>query len=302
MCARLIVGATLLATAQPAAADCVHGVRVSGEAPVADRLRGALGPALLPRPSCRAAEAQVAAVEGGVTVTLVTTAGTRAARTFATDDAAAAWIATWLRHDLVLDLFAPPPPAPGPPPAAPPAFTVALFGDISLSPDGEVWVGANVAACATLGFLCLGGLARFGQDIANVETAPEIDTRRSATDVLGLAEVPLEWGPVIVRPGVTAGFGFVESTFDEEEDRYFDPSHPGIERRGLRVGAHALISFPVSESVAVVGGLLVDVLPNAHTADACYARDPADGPCVRFIHGEPLYFGRVGIGVRAGAP
>lgn len=297
--AMLTAGTLLLALSRPAAADCVHGVRVVGDAGLAARLRATLGADQLPRPACRAAEAQATAVGGAIRVTLWTTSGTYAARTFTTDAAAAAWIATWLRHDLVLDLVGPPPRRPTP---EPPAFTVALFGALSLSPDGEAWVGANVAACATLGFLCLGGLARFDQDIANVETAPEVDTRRSSIDVLGLAEVPVRWGPVVVRPGLTGGVGFVESTFDEEEDRYFDPSHPGIERRGLRLGAHALVSFPVSESVAVVGGLLFDLLPNAHTADSCYARDPADGPCVRFIHGEPLYFGRVAVGVRAGAP
>jgi hypothetical protein len=168
------------------------------------------------------------------------------------------------------------------------ALGVSVSAETSLANDGSIWFGAGITACVRLGPACTGIFARAGSDSRLSGSSKQLETSRTAFDLLVAADLPLRWGDVEITPGAGFGLGWMRTS----------RSGPGgaveVDSGGLRANAHITFDIPLTRTLFLDLGASVDVLPLAHTATY---RDEG-----LTLAGEPRGFVRATIGLRYSAP
>ena len=133
-----------------------------------------------------------------------------------------------------------------------PRSAIAIGAESSGDSDGLLWVGGRVAACATVGPFCIGGLGRLS-DSRPRALSPAYHTVGTAWDVLGQVSLPGRLGRVHVAPALYAGWASVRL----RELRGGPIPLPGMpddtaeyELRGLRAGGEVSASHPLGKGVS----------------------------------------------------
>jgi hypothetical protein len=257
---------------------------------------------------CPAVRARVTRQGDALTVVLRDPDGRSAGRRLADARIAAAWIESWMSPDLGAPLLAP---RPAPPLAAPAAAAVPVpavdvvrpadraesdprltlgVGSRSLyAGDGSSWRSIDVAACARLGFACVGLTGSVADNTGFSANDGLTEAKRRAIDLLAIARVPIRVGRATVSPGVGLGVGWLRTERDESAEQQFvddpncmtDPATgmecPPIPQApyyigdlhhaatfGVRGQLSVALSVPIGGPFALEVGAGLDLAPFAH--------------------------------------
>ncbi len=251
-----------------------------------------------PVAGCPAVIATVSEVEGGLLVVFHDGAGRTAERRASSPEGAAALIEGWAAADVATSLLAPralPPPTSRPPPPPPPAPTPAPWltldtsVELGVAFDGSAWPGASVAACVDVGPFCAGGLARGFFDTSLTGASSDKETGRAGADVYVVVDSRFDAGPLRLRPGALAGFGFLDSRNSPILNQA-PSNNVEIVDGGLRVGARITAVLPVGDlGLAFSAGVVL--APLAHTTSFVEENET--------VAGEPLGMVQLGLGLEA---
>lgn len=296
------------ALARPALAGitCAPAARVEGTGAqwtdvVADLERRGIVTSSIPE-GCSVIHAQLRQVAEGLVVRVVDGDGRTAERTTHTPAAAATFIESWTRGDVVAPLLvARADPAiahrvPTPDQGTRPtndrlisALSLSTAAESSVATDGSIWFGVNAGVCMPIGPVCAGALARVASDSRWSGDSEDQRSSRLAADVLLGAAVPMRHGRLTLLPGLALGLGWMRITAlrSSSGTRTAD-----VDTGGVRASASFRMSFRLLNEVSLDLGLAADLAPLAHTA-------PYDAEAT-FLSGEPLAYFRLGLGVRIG--
>lgn len=226
----------LLANTPAAAAEvCPPTVALSGPGEVVRSLTAALvargvrvEPGELPPGECERLAVTLSPSAEGVKVGIVDPWGRSTERTVKELLTSASLIESWARLDLLdgvsTSSIAPERAAAAPParvPVAPaesaapaearsalettnapevtPNLSLRVLAEGGVSRDRQKWMGGSVAACAHLGFLCLGLAGRYARG----------EQGQNAAEALLILEAPITLGLVTFTPGLGAGAGWL---------------------------------------------------------------------------------------------
>lgn len=330
------------ADAEPGA--CVPAALVDGDPRAVTPLREqliVLGVASEPSPRCPVVRVTVTRRDDGVRVALREPSGRSAARTVSDARIAATWIDSWLRPDLGAPLLAfrsaparyPAAPAPvsvsEPAPPTPPAehgWSLGALIERASASDDSTWRAARVDLCKTVDGVCVGGLARVGEDQRVIDGVEE---SRYAADLLAAVSVPVELGRATVAPRAGVGAGLIHTrriqscSPDGDPDLcVLDPDGDVGSESAVRATIAARLETGVDLSVPLGEHLFLDLAasmdltlglgggdpPPTSNPPAPECADPDGGPtdecnsspAVDAFYGDPQRFWRVGIGLRLG--
>ncbi len=298
------------ALARPALAGtaCTPAARVEGTGAqwsdvVADLERRGIATSYVAE-GCSVIHAQLRQVAKGLVVRVVDGDGRTAERTTHTPAAAATFIESWTRGDVVAPLLVA---------RADPAITLRVTtpdkttkptidrltavlslsaaAETSVATDGSIWFGMSAGVCIPIGPVCAGALARVASDSGWSGDSEDQSSSRLAADVLLGAAVPVRHGRLTLLPGLALGLGWMRITAVHSIG---DTRNADVDTGGVRASASFRMSFRLLDEVALDLGLTADLAPLAHTA-------PYDAAAT-FLSGEPFAYFRLGLGVRIGLP
>lgn len=264
---------------------------------IADLERRGIATSSIPE-GCTAVHAELRQVAEGLVVRVVDGDGRTAERTTHTPAAAATFIESWTRGDVVAPLLV----ARADPAGAQRfatsnsakspsndrlamALSLSTAAETSVATDGSIWFGVNVGVCVPIGPVCAGALARVASDSGWSGDSEDQRSSRLAADVLLGAAFPTRRGRLTLLPGFGLGLGWMRITAQHSMSGTGD-----VDTGGVRASASLRMSFRVLDDVALDLGLAADLAPLAHTA-------PYD---TTLLSGEPLAYFRLGLGVRIG--
>lgn len=297
----LLAGALVVLATPSASAEtsCRATALLEGDATLVDALDAALhrrGIATTATATattgCRAARARITRQGGSIIVSVVDPDGRRSERRLADLDAAASLIESWARPDLNAALLVGEEPAalasePARVDAAPivrsrartrDPLTLVAAGEASMDTDGGAWLGARATGCARVGRVCAGIT---GRTLAR-------DAHRSY-DLLASIDLPLAVGRrLVLVTGGGAGPGWFATSATGAEGSTASTT------AGVRLDAHASISFAVAPHVALHAGVSLGASP---WAPGSTTNDEA-----MTSTGEPSILFRGDVGLRIGAP
>ena len=296
------------AVARPALAGtaCTPAARVEGTGAqwsdvVADLERRGIATSSVPD-GCSVVHAQVRRVAEGLVVRVVDSDGRTAERTTHTPAAAATFIESWTRGDVVAPLLvarADPPivhRVPAPDKNTRPtndrltaALSLSTAAETSVATDGSIWFGVNAGVCMPIGPVCAGALARVASDSGWSGDSEDQRSSRVAADILLGAAVPIRYGRLTLLPGIALGLGWMRITALHS---LTGTETADVDTGGLRSSASLRMSFRLLDQVALDLGLAADLAPLAHT-------EPYNAEAT-FLSGEPFAYFRFGLGVRIG--
>ena len=297
------------ALARPALAGpgCMPAARVEGSGAqwsdvVADLERRGIATSSIPQ-GCSVIRAQLREVAEGLVVRVVDGDGRTAERAAHTPAAAATFIESWSRADVVAPLLvARADPAVAqrkltPDKTARPnserwatALSLSTAAETSVATDGSIWFGVNAGVCVPIGAVCAGALARVASDSRWTGDSEDQRSSRLAADVLLGAAFPTRRGRLTILPGLGLGLGWMRITALHS----ISGNQPvDVDTGGVRASASLRMSFRLLDQVALDFGLAADLAPLAHTA-------PYEAEAT-FLSGEPLAYFRLGLGVRIGS-
>ncbi len=294
--------------ARPALAGtaCTPAARVEGSSAelsdvVADLGRRGIATSSIPV-GCSAIHAELRQVAEGLVVRVADEDGRTAERTTHTPAAAATFIESWTRGDVVAPLLVA---------RADPAIThrvptpdkttnstndrlaaglsLSTAAETSVATDGSIWLGVNAGVCVPIGPVCAGALARVASDSGWSGDSEDLRSGRLAADVLLGAAVPVRHGRLTLLPGLALGLGWMRIS---ALHAIGDTRTADVDTGGVRASASFRMSFRILDDVALDLGLAADLAPLAHTA-------PYNAEAT-FLSGEPLAYFRLGLGVRIG--
>ena len=295
------------ALARPAVAGtgCTPAARVEGSGAewsdvVADLGRRGIATSSVPE-GCSAIHAELRPAAEGLVVRVVDGDGRTAERTAHTPAAAATFIESWTRGDVVAPLLVaradpaiahrmPTPDkttrATGDRLAA--TLSLSTAAETSVATDGSIWFGVNAGVCVPIGPACAGALARVASDSGWSGDSEDQRSSRLAADVLLGAALPTRRGRLTILPGLGLGLGWMRITAVHSSGN----GTIDVDTGGVRASASVRMSYRLLDEVALDVGLAADLAPLAHTAlyDAG----------VTFLPGEPLAYFRLALGVRIG--
>ncbi len=159
--------------------------------------------------------------------------------------------------------------------------------ETSLGSDGSSWWGLSAAMCVRIGPMCAGAHARLASDARFSGSSEQLETGRTALDLLLVVDLPMRWGDFQVTVGGGVGVGWMRSSF-VGATRAVD-----IDAGGLRADGYMRVELPITPVIAAELGAAIDISPLAHVGT--YTEDGGT------IAGEPRGFARVSIGLRYGA-
>jgi hypothetical protein len=253
---------------------------------------------------CSVVRAELRQVGEGLVVRVVDADGRTTERTTHTPAAAATFIESWTRGDVVAPLLvARADPAiahrvPTPDKTTTPnnsrlatALSLSTAAETSVATDGSIWFGVNAGVCVPIGPVCAGALARVASDSGWAGDSEDQRSSRLAADVLLGAAFPTRRGRLTVLPGLGLGLGWMRIA----SLRSTSGTGPvNVDTGGVRASASLRMSFRLLDEVALDLGLAADLAPLAHTA--------LYDTRTTFLSGEPLAYFRLGLGVRIGLP
>lgn len=213
---------------------------------------------------------------------------------------AATLIESWARRDLsaplLTALLAPPrdlPPAPPPPSGPAPRYLVGALFETAVSSQPNAWFGASAHACARLGRVCFGALARGAAELAQTRSGQTV--RRSGADVLATLSAPLALSPRWrLLPSAGLGAGFTATTVVSPSIN--DQAGNG----GLRAALQLLLGVRLLRDLSLDLGLSASAafLQQNHVhVPVLFSSD--DG---RRVDGEPWGYLRGALGLSYGRP
>jgi hypothetical protein len=258
--------------------------------------------------ACGVVAATVAVAGAGprVRVTIVDPDGRTAARVADDVEAAATFIESWARPDVsdpLLRLRAGPPgrpPATGRAvdrprrePAMPHPIAVSVAGEFGVSSDGAQWAAVRADVCASLGAMCLGGLARYAVDLERRGDSVRFDTARSGLDLFLTADAPIRRGALAFSPGAGVGLTSIHASRD-------DPERDQDDVAAFALRAHLASSFRLAREWSVAIDLAAEYAPLADTVLGDEPGDMREGDPL--LAGAPIWYGWVGVGVSYGGP
>lgn len=304
-----MAGLACVGTQGVAHGSCLPAARVDGAGPLVAEVRALLslrGVEPEGGPSCPVAAAQVTPTDGGVRVTVTDPSGRTETREVSDSVTATTVIESWARADIEAPLLEarapevtePPseplaPPVLGAPPAerAPLPYSVGVALATSLGGDSSAWIEPELSGCFLWGPVCMGALLRGRFDLRMTGSSAELDTDRMGVDVLILAELPIDLGPVVLGPALGVGAGWLRLGYTGEEAQ---GQAVEVDAGGVRLEARIGLRIPIADDFALDVALRGDVSPLAHPA-------PFDEEGLR-LAGEPLWSLSAGIGLRYGGP
>jgi hypothetical protein len=228
----------------------------------------------------------------------------------ATPETVASLIESWVRTDLTAPAFAPIPrierstaraePDPGvalvrpTPEGAEPSLSLdaALLG--AVASDGNFWAGASVGALFRAGGFYVGPSARILTERTG-ENSAEPEPKRIDAELLANAELPVQAGELIVRPGFGLGLAWHHTRWETGEgpNDPADQTPPGMESHasddtlGPRADLHVTVSAPLRAGFLIDFSAAVDLAPLANIGDAPAGKPP-----------EPWTWIALGLGLR----
>ena len=334
------------AAAQPAArerlARCSPAARVSGDAELAHQLRlelAVLGVRTqdIP-PSCPAARVTVSAAGERVSVALLDASGRRARQLVTTTQVAATWIESWVHPEIGAPLLAARVAVPvqstveSVDSAAPATATVlrgfvlAAAAERLYASDTSDWRAVSLSACARLGQLCPGLVARLADNRDFVSDGQWAEIDRLGFDLLAGVSAPFEVGSMQLTPSFALGLGLLRSASDSCGDVGPDGQCTATHGVSYSVGPRAELgvagAFRIASRLSLVVSGSVALAPMARGApmppesppddgsppDTPDPVDPGDGdqpensPPDPGLPGEPDRFTRIGVGLALELP
>ncbi|MBL9020156.1 MAG: hypothetical protein JNL83_38580 [Myxococcales bacterium] len=233
MRAPLVVGLLLLGPATVRAEPCAPRAVLTGDAAAIERVGAALvklGVVLAPGTrACPAAAATVElAGEGGIAVAVRGSGQRSEGRVVSDAGVAATWIDAWVRDDLDVATWAPPPieagfvaPPAGPAPGASPPRDTPVAGMPSpalldrvgfsaayvqaWSDDDTTWSGGALAGCMRVGAACIGGRVRAMWQPDRAANLSAVG--RSEVAALATASLRIPAGNTVFSPELGLGVG-----------------------------------------------------------------------------------------------
>lgn len=292
-----------------------------------------------PEPGCPKVVVMAARAAGSaIEVKATSPAGQQETRTVTDPATAATWVETWVRRDLVDGLLAGeiipdatprvrPAPlrivaparsagadrlpevrvagavardggrsadasarAPTPVADEAPPIGFGVEPGLSVASDGSLWADLTLRGCGRVGPLCIGGDVRGLFDMEVTGSQRDLETTRGGLDVLVSATWSFPLGPVFLRPVAAVGGGWFRRAMVEDDI----DADVQIDEPGVRVAAGVELGVPFTEDAQVVFALSTRFSPLAES---------------RTVHeqglelaGEPSVMGRLGVGLRMGAP
>ena len=156
--------------------------------------------------------------------------------------------------------------------------------ETSFADDRTSWAGAMVGVCIQVGRVCVSARGRGAVVVAGPRMWDKAE-RRTADVLLG-GDVPFALGPATFTFGIGAGMGSVHTGTQTTK------STKGSETFGLRAEAHVGWTLGLGHRISLDLSMAIDV---AQVTDVEGSLRPA-------ATDEPRLFGRVGAGLRFGAP
>ncbi len=294
------------------AKECLPTAVVRGEEELVESLGhelNLLGVSSRARASCPTATATVERGAGGVMVSLREPDGRRAARTLSDVRIAATWIDSWLHDDLGAPLLArrllPQAPVTIARPAASSSASTAAtpkpasrflasaaYETIDVGQNSASWKGLRAGLCTHVGAACLGArvaAARNSEDTFFESDAALFSGR--SVDVLAHVDVPLRVGQATVRPGVSVGAAWLQTTRtnnpdcifvqpDEElcEDSFFEGEPKNQSTWAPKAEVELGVSLPIAKSVGLSLGGSLGVRPFGASERHIEENFPGDEP------------------------
>jgi hypothetical protein len=254
---------TFLAATPSARAQCRPTAVPQGDPQLVSLLRERLtanGIETQPSPSCPAVRVIVA--QRGQQVHLrVTDAYERLGEREVQDVAtAAAIIESWTLQEIEAgSLPADAPPVVSPPEPASPApwFEVGAAFRTAMTEQSSTWMGATVAACARLGWSCVGVTVGYAKDIEATGTSSTGGHELSQLDARATAEVPRAVARFVVTPGLSLGYG-LQWIATQHLDAHLQPVTMTESVHALRGGLQLRIAHAVARSVSIFTELAAD--------------------------------------------
>lgn len=136
------------------------------------------------------------------------------------------------------------------------SLTLRVLGEGAIGRDRSRWAGASAAACAHLGFVCLGLEGRYARG----------DRAQNAVEALLLLEARLTLGFITFTPGVGVGAGWIGTgegspvEVERDNDR-FDPRPAPIQGFGARAEARLGASIDFTDSFGLELGASASASP-----------------------------------------
>jgi hypothetical protein len=175
---------------------------------------------------------------------------------------AAAIIESWTYQEVNAGSLPPEPTlataATAPPIARPPAARsgiAASFASAIGSDGGSTWLGGSIAACARIGPLCAGAMARAAAD-THATGATSIFAQNTFTvSAMATLDLPRWLGGFVITPGIGIGYGYLRG-----RTPHHDPMGNPIDAddHELRLGAHASLARPISGAASVFADVWAD--------------------------------------------
>ena len=302
----LLIGLTMLVELRSQArASCRPTALVRGPAALVaaiNRTLAARGVASEIADGCPFVRADVWPAASGLAVTIEDAYGRVHDHTVGDAEVAATLIESWIDLHQEAPLLA----ARGAPPPAPvamrddelpavvharpelePALALSASFETALASDGSSWWGAGAGACVRFGLICAGARTRLTSDARWSGTSEQLESGRTALDLMLAIEVPSRRRGASVSWGAGLGLGWLRTSASGPAGAI------DIDGGGLRADLHLATEVPITRTIAVELGGGLAWSPLAHVA-----RYSEDGIT---LAGEPRGFARVSLGVRYGA-